>query len=93
MRRINTTMLQLHSTHSTWLFDTEAKCFKRVPTGVDPEAPLAAAPWEPYVELKFDGDEMTVVLDGEGTLLLRAQVSTAPGASGEPTQELRLQLD
>ena len=90
-------MLQLHSSHSTWLFDTESKRFKRVPSEVDPVGPFATAAWEPYHDFVVEGDELTVILDEEGTRRLRARLrddSTVDLRTlEEPTQEIELQFD
>ena len=89
-------MLQLHSSHSTWLFDVEGKRFKRVPSEVDPVGPFATASWEEYHDFVVEGDELTVILDDEGTRRLRARLrddSAAAPTTEEKTQEIELQFD
>lgn len=82
-------MERIESAHSTWLFDTERRRFRRLPPEVDPDAPALEADWEPYFSLDVDDTTgaFTVTLNEDGTRLLRA---FRKAANEDATQELRL---
>ena len=64
----------LESCNSTWLFDTERMRFRRVLKGVDVGRHPAATDWRPYsgLDLDPDSESFVVVLNAEGTRLLRS---------------------
>jgi len=82
---------RIESAHSTWLFDTERRRFRRLPTGVDPDAFAPESDWEPYFGLDLDDESgaFTVTLDADGTRLLRAFRKSAD----DTTQEMRLERE
>ncbi|HVW32301.1 MAG TPA: hypothetical protein VHL53_07165 [Acidimicrobiia bacterium] len=69
----------LESCSSTWVFDTGARQFRRLPrnTSVTLEVP---GDWTPYVSLHLDevGSWFVVQLDATGTRLLRAWLHGDP---------------
>jgi len=81
---------RIESAHSTWLFDTDRRRFRRLPPGADVDAPALDGDWEPYFSLNIDDeqDAFTVTLNEDGTRLLRA---FRKPASDDATQELRLE--
>ena len=80
---------RIESAHSTWLFDTDRRRFRRLPPEVDPDAPALEADWEQYYSLEVDdaSGAFTVALNEDGTRLLRA---FRKPAMDDATQELRL---
>lgn len=84
--------LVLESCHSTWLFDTERMRFRRILKGLDLDARQASTAWRPYYGLELDPDSETfvVLLNEEGTRLLRSwrHVERCPQCGGEATAEL-----
>lgn len=82
---------RIESAHSTWLFDTERCRFRRLPTGVDPDAFAPESDWEPYFALDLDDESgaFTVTLDADGTRLLRAFRKSAD----DTTQEMQVERE
>lgn len=82
-------MERIESAHSTWLFDTDRRRFRRLPPEVDADAPALETDWEPYFSLEVDetSGAFTVTLNEDGTRLLRA---FRKPALGDTTQEFRL---
>jgi len=66
--------VQIESSHSVWLFDTERKRFLRAARGTDLASSAYAAEWEPYHDLEVDMETgaFTVALNAEHTRLLRS---------------------
>lgn len=93
----NASALQIiESCNSTWVFDTAAKRFRRVPRGTALDLPTAAGDWETYVKLEIDVDSgaFLVTLNTSGTRLLRSYRHTDPCALCDPadaTTELSLE--
>ena len=86
----------IESCNSTWVFDTKAKRFRRVPRGTPLDLPTAASDWETYVKLDIDleSDAFLVTLNTAGTRLLRSYRHTDPCAQcdpGDATTELSLE--
>jgi hypothetical protein len=86
----------IESCNSTWVFDTSAKRFRRVPKGTPLDLPTTAGDWETYVKLEIDleSDAFLVTLNTAGTRLLRSYRHTDPCAQCDPggaTTELSLE--
>ena len=86
----------IESCNSTWVFDTKAKRFRRVPRGTALDLPTAASDWDSYVKLEVDveSDAFLVTLNEAGTRLLRSYRHTDPCAQcdpGDATTELSLE--
>lgn len=66
--------LVFESCHSTWVFDTEKMRFRRILKTVEGGEPAVTTPWRPYAGLEFDDDSesFTVLLNEDGTRLLRS---------------------
>jgi hypothetical protein len=80
---------RIDSAHSTWLFDSEAMRFARLPRGVDPSSLALEREWRPYFGLEIEASgAFTVALNPERTKLLRAWREDP-----EPTAELELMPD
>jgi hypothetical protein len=69
----------LESCNSTWLFDTERMRFRRILKGVDLGRHPATTEWRSYTRLELDPDSesFVVILNGEGTRMLRSWRHTA----------------
>jgi hypothetical protein len=84
----------LESCNSTWLFDTERMRFRRVLKGADVGRRPTATEWRPYFGLDLDPDSesFVVLLNAEGTRLLRSWRHThrCTQCGGEATAELVL---
>lgn len=87
--------LVLESCHSTWVFDTLRKHFRRVLKCVDGGAHRVPTAWRPYHDLVLDetSETFVVVLNPEGTRLLRSwrHLSHCAQCDGEPTAELSIE--
>jgi hypothetical protein len=81
---------RIESAHSTWLFDTDRRRFRRLPPEADVDAPALDADWEPYFSLDVDdaSGAFTVTLNEDGTRLLRA---FRKPVADDATQEVRLE--
>jgi hypothetical protein len=66
--------LILESCHSTWHFDTDRMMFRRLLTGGTEGHLQVATDWRPYhaLEVTPDSESFTVVLNAQGTRLLRS---------------------
>ena len=64
----------IESCHSTWVFDEERMRFRRILRHIAPGAHPVSTDWRPYFELESEPDSefFTVVLNREGTRLLRS---------------------
>ncbi len=69
----------LESCHSTWTFDPERMRYRRILREVIPGSRPVSTQWRPYfgLEIDADGESFTVVLNQEGTRLLRSRRHTA----------------
>jgi hypothetical protein len=69
--------IKLHSCRSTWHFQPVRMRFRR--TGRPFAAPGVSTVWRPYYELRFEDslDGFVVLLDPEGTRLVRASLHRA----------------
>jgi hypothetical protein len=87
-------VLVIESCHSTWLFDTEGKRFRRVLKGLDLDVDEASTGWRPYYRLDLDSrsDSFMVIVDPTGARALRAwrHVPGCPHCAGDVTAELPL---
>ncbi len=82
----------LESCNSTWIFDTRRHLFRRVLKGADGVAHRVSTAWRPYYALELDdsSESFVVVLNAEGTRLLRSwrHLAHCVQCDGEPTTEL-----
>jgi hypothetical protein len=67
-------MITLDSCHSRWVFDIDRHRFRRVLRGPELELRTVTTEWRPYHELCIDedSDSFVVVLNEEGTRMLRS---------------------
>ncbi len=82
----------IESCHSTWIIDLDNQRFRRVVKGV---ATLATATdWQPCygVEVDLQSESFVVILNEDGTRLLRSwrHVEQCAQCGGEATSELSL---
>ena len=86
--------LILESCHSTWVFDTERKRFRRILKGLEVDGHQTSTGWRPYYGLDLDAvsESFVVLLDPAGTRLLRSwrHVEHCSQCGGESTSELSL---
>jgi hypothetical protein len=84
----------LESCHSTWIFDPAGRRFRRVLKGTAVAGGPVSTGWRPYWRLVLDPrtETFTVVLNAEGTRLLRSWRHTArcQQCGGQATTELSL---
>jgi hypothetical protein len=66
--------LVLESCHSSWVFDTDGMRFCRILKGIEVEDHPVTTHWRPYygLVLNEDSEEFTVLLNAEGTRLIRS---------------------
>jgi hypothetical protein len=87
-------VLVIESCHSTWLFDTERRRFRRVLKGLDLDVEEASTAWRPYDRLDLDSrsDSFMVIVEPAGSRALRAwrHVAGCPHCVGDVTAELPL---
>ena len=87
-------VLVIESCHSTWLFDTERRRFRRVLKGLDLNVEEASTAWRPYYRLDQDSrsDSFMVIVEPAGSRALRAwrHVAGCPHCAGDVTAELPL---
>ncbi len=85
----------LESCHSTWIFDTERRRFRRILKGLALDAHAATTSWRAYFGLEIDpiSESFVVLLNPEGTRLLRSwrHVEHCPQCGGDQTAELSLE--
>ena len=85
------------SCNSTWVFDRERMRFRRILKGIEVEQHLVATEWRPYfgLEVADDSEAFTVLLNPEGTRLIRSWRHTGDcaqcGGGGPVTAELSLE--
>jgi hypothetical protein len=86
--------LVIESCHSTWVIDMEHGRFRRILKGLDEGAAHAATEWRPCfgVEIDPESESFVVLLNAEGTRLLRSwrHVQHCAQCGGEATSELSL---
>jgi hypothetical protein len=84
----------LESCHSTWIFDTDRRRFRRVLKGLAIDVHAATTAWRPYFELETDpvSESFVVLLNPEGSRLLRSwrHVEQCPQCGGNQTAELSI---
>ena len=83
------------SCHATWLFDTEAMCFRRILKGVEVDGHPIATQWRAFYGIELDelSESFTVVLNPDHTRLLRSWRHThnCTQCGGNVTAELSLE--
>lgn len=88
-------ILVLESCNSTWVFDTSRMRFRRILKDIDPEIQGASTAWRPYfgLEMNPDSESFVVLLNPEGTRLLRSwrHADHCQYCGGESTAELSLE--
>jgi hypothetical protein len=87
-------VLVIESCHSTWLFDTDRRLFRRVLKGLDLDVEEASTAWRPYDRLDLDSrsDSFMVIVEPAGSRAVRAwrHVAGCPHCAGDVTAELPL---
>jgi hypothetical protein len=87
---------RIDTSHSVWLFDTDRMRFRRAPKGTDLDAPSIDRDWETYFGLEIDEESgaFTVVLNEDGTRLLRSwrEASPEPRTPPDATTELSVEV-
>ncbi len=85
-------LLLVESCHSTWLFDTGHRQYRRVLKGLDLDPRRASTSWRPYYRLDMDErtDAFVVILNEAGNRLARSwrHHEPCPHCAGEVTEEL-----
>ena len=88
------TLLVFESCHSTWQFDTTQSRFRRMLKGVTVDEPSVITGWRQFygLEVEPDSESFTVLLNPDGTRLLRSWRHTKDCAQcgGHATEELSL---
>jgi hypothetical protein len=83
------------SCNSTWVFDQEHMRFRRILKGIEVEQRAVLTEWRPYfgLEVADDSEAFTVLLNPEGTRLIRSWRHTSECAqcNGHVTDELALE--
>ncbi len=84
--------LIIESCHSSWVFEVERGRFSRILKEADVGSHFVETPWRPYygLELDDDSESFVVVLNPEGTRLLRSWRHTGECSQcgGRATAEL-----
>jgi hypothetical protein len=64
----------LESCHSTWIFDAERLRFRRIIKDIEVGDRVVTTAWRPYARLELapEGESFTVVLNEEGSRLIRS---------------------
>ena len=85
--------LVIESCHSTWVFDRERKRFRRILKGLELGHTRTTTGWRPYygLELEDGSENFVVVLNPEGTQLLRSW-RHLPGACSSCGEEQTMEL-
>lgn len=87
--------LVLESCHSTWVFDEGRMRFRRMLKGLDDGRTPPVTGWRPYygLELSSDSDAFVVLLNPQGTRMLRSWRHLNGGcqACDERTSELSVE--
>ena len=82
------------SCNSTWVFDQEHMRFRRILKGIEVEQRAVLTEWRPYfgLEVADDSEAFTVLLNPEGTRLIRSwrHTSVCAQCNGHITDELSL---
>jgi hypothetical protein len=82
------------SCNSTWVFDAEHMRFRRILKGIEVDSRAVLTEWRPYfgVEAAEDSEAFTVLLNPEGTRMIRSWRHTGDCAQcgGHLTAELSL---
>jgi hypothetical protein len=75
--------ITLESCHSTWVFDTDRKRFRRILKHIEVAHEPVSTAWRTYYDLQMDphSESFTVLLNVEGSRLIRSWRHT-----GECTQ-------
>jgi ligand-binding SRPBCC domain-containing protein len=80
------------SCHSTWVFDTERRRFRRILKGLEVEHHPVGTQWRSYHHLDCtdDSEAFTVVLNAAGTRLIRSwrHTTDCTQCSGHVTSQL-----
>jgi hypothetical protein len=83
------------SCNSTWVFDQEHMRFRRILKGIEVEQRAVLTEWRPYfgLEVADDSEAFTVLLNSDGTRLIRSWRHTSDCAqcNGHVTDELSLE--
>jgi hypothetical protein len=81
-------LVVLESHNHTWMFDEVDHVFSQI----DKDVPGSQTEWRPYDRLivQPDSDAFLVVLDAEGSRVLRARRHVEPCSACEVTQEFSL---
>ena len=83
------------SCNSTWVFDPEHMRFRRILKGVEVDHRSVVTEWRPYfgLDVAEDSEAFTVLLNSEGTRLIRSWRHTGDCAQcgGQVTAELSLE--
>ena len=85
------------SCNSTWVFDGEHMRFRRTLKGIEVDDRTVSTQWRPYygLEVASDSDAFTVLLNPEGSRLIRSWRHTGYcrqcGGDGHGTAELSLE--
>ncbi|HWD55392.1 MAG TPA: hypothetical protein VG346_09725 [Acidimicrobiales bacterium] len=83
------------SCNSTWVFDPEHLRFRRILKGIEVDRRAVFTEWRPYfgLEVADDSESFTVLLNEEGTRLIRSWRHTGDCAQcgGHITAELSLE--
>jgi hypothetical protein len=83
------------SCNSTWVFDRAHMRFRRILKGIEVDQRVVVTEWRPYfgLELAVDSEAFTVLLNPEGTRLIRSWRHTGNCAQcgGPVTAELSLE--
>ena len=87
-----TSPLVLESCHSTWIFDTVRRKFRRILKGADGMTSRTSTGWREYYGLDLDerSESFVVTLNADATRLLRSwrHLDHCAQCDGEPTAEL-----
>jgi hypothetical protein len=68
------TPVVFESCHSTWVFDTEHKRFRRILRGIEVHDRAVVTEWRPYfgLEVPDDSEAFTVLLNAGGSRMIRS---------------------
>jgi hypothetical protein len=84
--------LIFESCHSSWVFDPEGGRFRRILKGIELDDHRVSTEWRPYygLVLSEDSDAFTVLLNAEGTRMIRSWRHTreCPECGAQVTAEL-----
>ena len=84
--------LVFESCHSSWVFDTERRRFRRILKGIEVNDHRVSTEWRTYygLFLSEESEAFTVLLNAEGTRMIRSWRHTrdCPECGGQVTAEL-----